>query len=52
MQSEYNSVMKSDTWKFVKLPENRDSIGCKWVFKIKRNVDGSIDRYKAHLVAQ
>ena len=36
----------------MKLPENRDTIGCKWIFKIKRNADGSIDRYKARLVAQ
>ena len=52
MQSEYVSLMKNDTWKLVKLPENRNTIGCKWVFKIKRNADGSIDRYKARLVAQ
>ena len=36
----------------MKLPENSDTIGCKWVFKINRNADGSIDRYKARLVAQ
>ena len=52
MQSEYDSLMKNETWKLVKLPENRDAIGSKWVFKIKRNADGSIDRYKARLVAQ
>ena len=52
MQSEYDSLMKNYTCKLVKLPENRDTIGCKWIFKIKRNADGSIDRYKAHLVAQ
>jgi histone deacetylase 1/2 len=27
-------------------------IGCKWVFKIKRKLDGSIDRYKGRLVAK
>lgn len=25
-------------------------VGCKWVFKIKRQVDGSLERYKVHLV--
>lgn len=27
-------------------------IGLKWVFKIKRNADGSISKYKARLVAK
>jgi hypothetical protein len=27
-------------------------VGCKWVFKKKRKPDGTIDKYKAHLVAK
>ena len=27
-------------------------VGCKWVFKLKLNSDGSISRYKAKLVAK
>jgi hypothetical protein len=27
-------------------------IDCKWVYKVKRKTDGSIDRYKSHLVAK
>ena len=37
MQSEYDSLMKNDTWKLVQLLKNRDTIGSKGVFKIKRN---------------
>ena len=33
-------------------PKEFKPIGCKWVFAIKRNADGSISRYKARLVAQ
>ncbi|KAA3466804.1 Integrase, catalytic core [Gossypium australe] len=31
---------------------NRKIIGCKWIFKIKRNPDGTIDRHKALLVVK
>lgn len=36
----------------VPLPSHKTSIGCKWVFRIKKNSDGSIARYKACLVAK
>lgn len=32
--------------------EGRRAIGCKWVFKVKRRADGSVERYKVRLVAQ
>ena len=34
------------------LPKGRKAVGCKWVFKINRNADGSVEIYKARLVAQ
>ena len=40
------------TWELTQLPEGRKTIGSQWVFIIKRNSDGTIDRYKARLVAQ
>lgn len=40
------------TWFVVCLPPGKPSIGCKWVYKIKHKSDGSIEHYKARLVAK
>ena len=52
MNDEYNSLTKHNTWDLVDLPEGKNLVGCKWVYKTKRNSFGEIDRYKARLVAQ
>ena len=49
---EYDSLLSNDTWDLVPLPEGKNVVGSRWVFKLKRNSDGSIERYKARLVAQ
>lgn len=51
-KDEIFSIEKNDTWDLVQLPAEVKPIGLKWVFKIKRNTDGSINKYKAHLVAK
>ncbi|KAF1318445.1 Integrase catalytic core protein, partial [Globisporangium splendens] len=51
-ESEYQSLKENDTWDVVALPPGRKAIGCKWVFKVKENQDGEIDRHKARLVAK
>lgn len=40
----------SRTWDVVDLPPGKKAIGSKWVFTIKYNADGAIERYKARLV--
>jgi histone deacetylase 1/2 len=52
MQAEYDALIQMKTWSLVPLPPNRQAIGCKWVFRIKENPDGSVSRYKARLVAK
>ena len=51
MQQDYYALMKNNIWDLVPLPPNRQAIGCKWVYKVKENADGSINRFKARLVA-
>ncbi|BBG92832.1 transposable element gene [Prunus dulcis] len=52
MESELESMSKNGVWKLVVLPPGCKPIGCKWVYKTKRNAQGQIDRYKARLVAK
>ncbi|GKA05091.1 ribonuclease H-like domain, reverse transcriptase, RNA-dependent DNA polymerase [Tanacetum coccineum] len=52
MKTELESIVKNNTWKLVPLPKGVIPVGFKWLFKIKRNVDGSIMKYKARLVAK
>jgi histone deacetylase 1/2 len=52
MDVEYTALMKNKTWHLVPPEQGRNIIDCKWVYKIKRKADGSIDRYKTRLVAK
>eukprot|EP00253_Pinus_taeda_P030787 PITA_30787 len=50
MKKEYGALIKNDTWKLVDPPLRAKPIGCKWVYKKKYKVDGSLDKHKARLV--
>lgn len=41
-EEEISSIVKNNTWELVNLLQGAKAIGLKWVFKIKRNSDGSI----------
>ena len=51
-EEEIKSIVKNKTWILVDLPSDAKLIGLKWIFKIKRNADGSINKYKSRLVAK
>lgn len=52
MKNEYDALMRNKTWSLVSCPPNVNLVGCKWIFRIKRKSDGSIEQHKARLVAQ
>ena len=52
MRTEMRSLEENEVWDLVKLPANRKAVGSKWVYKVKTGADGSVQRYKARLVAQ
>ena len=52
MDRELETLEKAGTWSTVSRPPGKNVVGSKWVFRLKRKADGSIDKYKARLVAQ
>ena len=51
-QEELDAHARNQTWTVAKLPPGCKAIGSRWVFKIKRKADGSVERYKARIVAK
>ena len=49
---ELSALQLNQTWTLTPLPTRQKPIGCKRVYKIKYNSDGSVDRYKARFVAK
>jgi hypothetical protein len=52
MDSEFGALLKNQTWHLVPPKSGVNAIDCKWVYKIKKKSSGSINRYKAQLVAK
>jgi transposase InsO family protein len=52
MNEEMKALTENSTWVLTTLPEGRKTIGCKWVFKRKKNANTGLIKYKARLVAQ
>ncbi|GJY37930.1 retrotransposon protein, putative, ty1-copia subclass [Tanacetum coccineum] len=52
MNVEFQSMKDNEVWDLVDLPPNGKTIGSKWFFKKKTNMDGAVHTYKARLVAK
>jgi Reverse transcriptase (RNA-dependent DNA polymerase) len=49
---EIKSMYDNKVRDIVHLPEGVKFIGCKWIFKTKKDLEGNVKRYKARLVAK
>ena len=47
-----HALAENETWDLVDAPKGVKPIGCRWVYKVKYNTDGSVNRYKARLVVK
>ncbi|KAJ8883743.1 hypothetical protein PR048_015597 [Dryococelus australis] len=52
IKEEYSSLVKNNAWVLVDLPEGRTAVQSKWVFKVTRDTDGNVSRFKGRLVAK
>jgi len=50
MQREIQALETNETWVIEDMPANKKALGCKWVYKIKYNSDGTVKSYKARLI--
>ncbi|GJY53661.1 retrovirus-related pol polyprotein from transposon TNT 1-94 [Tanacetum coccineum] len=50
MNTEKQSIKDNQVWYLVDLPSNGGTIGCKWLFKKKTEMDGNVHTFKAHLL--
>ena len=50
MEEEIVVLNKNETWEKYELPKGKKTVGCRWVYTIKYQADGTIERYKARLV--
>jgi hypothetical protein len=52
MKSEIGSMYENKVWTLVDLPDDRQAIENKWIYKKKTDADGNVTVYKARLVAK
>ena len=52
MKDELKSMDQNEVWDLVELLEGYKKVGCKWVYKTKRDSKRNIKRFKARLVVK
>jgi hypothetical protein len=52
VRNEMDSILSNGTWELTERPYGCKPVGCKWVFKKKLRLDGTIEKYKARLMVK
>ncbi|GJR76036.1 zinc finger, CCHC-type containing protein [Tanacetum coccineum] len=50
INDEMDSIIGNNTWVLTDLPPDCRPLGCKWIFKRKMKVDGTVEKFKASLI--
>ena len=51
MVEEYDSIVRNNAWEIVPRPVGKSVVGSRWIYKVKQDADGSIEKYKARFFA-
>eukprot|EP00253_Pinus_taeda_P024573 PITA_24573 len=49
---EYDSIVRDSAWEIVPRPEGKLVVGLRWIYKVKKATDGSVEKYKARFVPE
>jgi hypothetical protein len=52
MDEEIKCIENNQTWKLVDVPEDKDVISVKWIYKTKQDANGNVQKHKERLVAR
>ena len=52
MTEEYHSIMNNDVWDIVPRPKRKSVVTSRWIYKIKHDENGSVDKYKSKFVSR
>lgn len=52
MDEEFKALTQNEVWEMTDVPKGQTIIDCKWTYKLKRDANGNVQRYKARLVAR
>jgi hypothetical protein len=52
LANRFNALLSNQTWTLVPFNAAKNLFGCKWVFKLKREANGTLERHKERLVAK
>ena len=51
MVEEYDSIVRNSAWEIIPRLVDKSVVGSRWIYKVKKDVDGSVEKYKAIFVA-
>ncbi|XP_040868452.1 uncharacterized protein [Glycine max] len=52
VNEEMGALERNEIWEIVERPKDQKTTGCRWIYTVKYQVDGTLDRYKVRLVAK